>query len=732
MEANKVMVSEYKNVRDSKPKKERSIISFLKGVKDGEWQDIVLQTQLALQKCTTKKEKGDVKSKCPGFRLSGSFSGQSDNSIRAHSGFIAIDIDNVENPNTVKEVLSKDNYVYASFYSISGKGLVAVFRIDGSRHEDAFNGIASYLYQNYQLICDQSCKNVSRFRFVSFDPYLYHNEDAQVFKKYLPKPKKQKQPDKIVFVNADFDNIVKSIYDRGLNLCEDYSEWLRICYALVSEYGKSQTGIDHFDTLSRNSSKYNKNDCEKQYEVCLKSHSENKSKVSTINYIYWLAKQNGIETYSIETKEVIRATSSQSKAGVSKTDIAKGLEKFNNIPQEFSTPIIDQVISKGIEHQTENIIDDIIHFLQPYGLKKNLITRNVEINGRPINDDDINTLFVDCKSVFDKATKDLVCSVIFSNKTEQYNPILEFFNNPEKEVDTEYPNLKMLLDSIETDTDNYMKWVTKWLVSVVASAHGTYSPLVLVFSGSRQGSGKTHFMRYLLPKKLRYLFAESDMDNGKDDEILMTKKLIILDDEYGGKSKREEKKLKKITAKEFINVREPYGRVTVDLRRLAVFCGTSNDNQILSDPTGNRRVLPINIISLDHEKYNSCDKETLWHELNHLYRSGYDFTVLKSEIDELATNTEMFNASTPEEELLLTKLMVPRNDLTGEWLTATEIIKLLTVDTKYVFSNIRMGLLLTKNGFVKRRIKRNGNSIVAYHVEKITDFNQNTNDEAPF
>ena len=56
------------------------------------------------------------------------------------------------------------------------------------------------------------------------------------------------------------------------------------------------------------------------------------------------------------------------------------------------------------------------------------------------------------------------------------------------------------------------------------------------------------------------------MDNGKDDEILMTKKLIILDDEYGGKSKREEKKLKEITAKEFINVREPYGRVSVDLR----------------------------------------------------------------------------------------------------------------------------------------------------------------------
>ena len=75
----------------------------------------------------------------------------------------------------------------------------------------------------------------------------------------------------------------------------------------------------------------------------------------------------------------------------------------------------------------------------------------------------------------------------------------------------------------------------------------------------------------------------------------MTKKWIILDDEYGGKSKREEKRLKEITSKAWINIREPYGRVSVDLRRLSVFCGTSNESQILNDPTGNRRILPIHI-----------------------------------------------------------------------------------------------------------------------------------------
>ena len=60
---------------------------------------------------------------------------------------------------------------------------------------------------------------------------------------------------------------------------------------------------------------------------------------------------------------------------------------------------------------------------------------------------------------------------------------------------------------------------------------------MLVLAGETQGTGKTHFFRYLLPNKLQNLYAESKMDNGKDDEILMTKKWIIVDDEMGGKSK---------------------------------------------------------------------------------------------------------------------------------------------------------------------------------------------------
>jgi predicted P-loop ATPase len=256
-------------------------------------------------------------------------------------------------------------------------------------------------------------------------------------------------------------------------------------------------------------------------------------------------------------------------------------------------------------------------------------------------------------------------------------------------------------------------------VSVVASAYGHHSPLVLIFSGEKQGTGKTHWFRYLLPKELRYLFAESKMDAGKDDEILMTLKLIIMDDEYGGKSKKEEKRLKELTSKEFINVREPYGRVTVDLRRLAVFCGTSNETQILNDPTGNRRLLPIHILDIRQDFYNLCNKVDLWRELYAMYMSGFDYTIKGDDIVELNDSTDDFKLSTPEADLIHKKLSTGSSANYGEWMSLTDIQQYLMIETKFTHLNTqRIGSILTSLGFEKQRKVRGDSKVMMYYVGK--------------
>jgi predicted P-loop ATPase len=705
-----MQISYYKNIRDDQDV-DIEINSFLEGIRTGKWQDVVLDIRAA-----PTKEIRDLKKKtAPLVTVSGSFAARKDDALRNHSGFIAIDIDHVENIEETRKLLSNDPYTYACFISISGSGLCVISRIDGTRHLDAFNGIASYLYNTYQLIVDQSCKNLARARFVSYDPFVFINTKAQQFKKYLAKQKELKTH-KVVVVKNDFDAMIAQMDRKQLNLCEDYSDWISICYALVSEFGEQ--GRDHFHTLSSHSSKYNSDDCDRQYSACLKNHSESKGNKSTIATIYYYAKQNGIDAYSNQTKEIMRSATSQRAAGIAPDDIVKTLEKFGGYNLEQSAEIVKQIVSKDIKYKSENVSADITAFVKTFPLRKNVITRNVELNNKPIDDSDINSIFLDSKALFKESTKDLITAILFSNRIETYNPLHEFFESDVKPVDNR-PNLSKLLGSIKTDTPNADKFIIKWLVSVVASAYGFHSPLVLIFSGEKQGTGKTHWFRYLLPKELRFLFAESKMDAGKDDEILMTKKLLILDDEYGGKSKKEEKRLKELTSKEFINVREPYGRVSVDLRRLAVFCGTSNETQILSDPTGNRRQIPIHILDIDHELYNQCDKAELWRELYAMYLAGESYTVLKEEIALLNQSTDSFKHSTPEEDLIHKKLDIGDRAF-GEWMSLTDIQQYLMVETKFNYLNTqRIGSILTALGYAKERKLRGNSKVMMYFVSKL-------------
>jgi predicted P-loop ATPase len=716
--AEKIMISRFDNFAD-KVDKDFAFDDFLRGIKDGKWQDEVL----GVRTIQDKAKRDHAKKQCPMVTISGSFVGRKNDSIRKHSGFIAMDVDRIDEPEPVKAMVANDKYLYAAFTSISGRGLCLVFKVDGSRHLDAYNGLAAYLYETYQIIVDQSGKNLARTRFVSFDPYMVVNPGAQLFKKYLPKPKARKV-NHVVFVQSDFDAIISQMYERNINICEGYTEWIATAYALISEFGEN--GRAYFHTLSSLSSKYNAADADRQYDICLQAHegAALRDKVSRIASIYYHAKQAGIDIYSARTKEIIRTTVSQTKSGIAPADIANNLQKYNQIPAAEALPVIEQTIQKDVKFESENIIEDIQSMLQSYNLLKNSISRNIEIAGRPIDDTDINSIYIDIKAVIDKATKDLVCAVLFSNRIQQYNPIKQLLNE-HIEVDKSYPNLLALLESVKTDTPNAKLWIKKWLVSIIAVANGHDSPLTLVFCGEKHGTGKTYWFRHLLPKQIRGLYAESKMDNGKDDEILMTKKLIIMDDEYGGKSKKEFIKMKNITSKEWVNVREPYGRATVDLRRLAMFCGTSNTLQILNDPTGNRRILPIHITgNMDRISYRECDKVALLHELQDLYRSGFNYSILDDEIALLNANTDMFKESTPEEELIAEKL-APGSSQAGEWLSITQIIQYLIGDTKIAsMNNTRVGMILTHLGYESKRKKINGSVVTAYFVTRTNGTSQ--------
>ena len=211
-------ISTFKRVTDHKPSGKMEFTEYLNAVSSGKWQDIVLDWRVKypnLSKDKRAAEKGNI----PCVTPCGTFEYCSAAKIDQHSGIIAMDFDSKDNPTGIpKDKLAVDPYTMAVHDSVSGNGLVVYVKIDPERHLDAFEGLMVYYLNNYEIVADKSCKDVSRLRYVSYDPDLYYTDKSKTFKKYLDKKQaaEQRQSHYHVQGKSEFDFVVEQIVLEGI------------------------------------------------------------------------------------------------------------------------------------------------------------------------------------------------------------------------------------------------------------------------------------------------------------------------------------------------------------------------------------------------------------------------------------------------------------------------------------------------------------------------------------
>jgi len=367
----------------------------------------------------------------------------------------------------------------------------------------------------------------------------------------------------------------------------------------------------------------------------------------------------------------------------------------------------------------QNHIKDLSNYIfATYNVRYNILTHELELNGNPITDLDKNSIYIDCKEKFKRVIKVDVLSILESNLTPKFNPLVSFFES--MPIDKTFcGNITKLTDCILSDTENHDMFIKKWLVAMIRSAYdGKHSPLTLILCGG-QNTGKTEFFRRLLPVELASYHAESKLDNGKDDEILMTKKLIILDDEMSGKSKKEEAHIKAVTSKQTYDIRPPYKTVSIKMNRLAMLCGTTNEIEILNDITGNRRFLPISVKSINHSLYNSINKKELLYECFTLYKNGYDPDLSKEEITTLNKSTSQFEAVCTIQESICKLYSLPTHETPShkiDYLTTTQILHQIKQWFSIQVSPNKLGTVLRQLGFTSEQKRINGHKSRCYSL----------------
>lgn len=637
-------ISYFKGARDTNAKSQMTIDEFLYGVKNGKWQNECEK----IQACKTKEERSKMKKEtASAVTISGTFLQRAKANLIEHSGFICIDFDDFDF--SKYEQIKTDQYTYGCFRSVSGLGLAVIVKIKPEKHEESFDFLQRYYFQTYGAVIDPLPRNVASLRFVSYDPdtFIAANGKSKISGTYKEPVRKKSNTIPVVYGHSEVSDLVRTAVNMGVNIASDYKDYRDLAFSLSSEFGEA--GRSWFHALCQSDPKYKSIEADKQYTIACNRQGNIK-----IGTFYWMLKMAGVPLPKNDTTAQNVAMVAK-KSNRSKEAAVVQLVEINGIEKEKAEQLVNQVYDRddidlrSMSKDPEKLVESLTYYIQTnWDIKKNIITGKYECSGQEINEEFFNTIFLKCRSAFgsNSVTWELTNMIMRSEFTQKYNPIKEYIEANYYRNTT--GNIDALCDSIVTDTEHYRLFIRKWLLCIAAAIDGKPVRYVLALVGG-QNTGKTEWFRRLLPNSLKKYYAESKLDAGKDDDLLMCQKLIVMDDEMGGKSKQDEKRFKELTSKQTFSIRAPYARTNEDYKRLAVLCGTSNDKDVINDPTGNTRIFPINILKLNHSKYNAIDKDELFMEVQKLYESGENYELSPDELAELTALSEKHTSETIEQ-----------------------------------------------------------------------------------
>lgn len=714
-------ISLYPRIKETIPSQSIPLDIFLDYIQRGHWQDDVLRIRVIKD----KEARQEAKKTVPYVTLSGEFSERNVGGLIRHSGFIAIDLDNLEDPEDTKSFLCIDPHVYACFTSISNTGLCVIFRINPEKHLESFLGLQQYLAETYGQVVDVTGKDVSRARYVSWDQDLYLNTDAAKFTRYL-KPEKPTPVKEIVFVQSDFDDIVQQICDRKVDITGGYREWLKVCFAIADKFGEH--GRSYFHAISQFSKTYLVGIADKQYTNCLKA---GKSGI-TIKSFYYLAKEHGILTTSVQTKRIATAAELAKKGARSKESIVKTLAEVEGIAPGDSQGIVDQVFDGNREAESDDLPTQFKAWLTAeQSIVRNEISGQLENRDSPMSDLDLNDIYSAARRLYPKLPKEAMTEILYSNFIPKYHPIKKFFTKYEGCAVA--GSIDALFGAIDTPTGwpGYAAYFgKKWLVGMVATVfHDEISPVILVLCGEKVGTGKTRFFKDLLPPELRAYFTvkslsmTSNETARRDLEIAMSKYWLILDDEMSGKSKRDEKAIKNLLSGDHSTHRAAFAKLEERRLRLCGFGGTSNDLGVIAwDVDKQRRTLPVEVAGIDFKALNAISRISLWAEAYALYRAGFDYQVLNEDIDRLHEATIGFAQINLEAEMIQARYKkgVP-TDIGCEFLMISTIKNELQAASRELLSPGKITKALKDMGIKQIVARVNGLPARGYWLVRMTE-----------
>ena len=262
----------------------------------------------------------------------------------------------------------------------------------------------------------------------------------------------------------------------------------------------------------------------------------------------------------------------------------------------------------------------------------------------------------------------------------------------------------------------------RWFLSMVAHWRGlgknhanSTSPILV----GPQAYRKSTFCRLILPPCLQAYYTDSiDFSRKRDAELYLNRFLLINMDEFDQIGITQQPFLKHILQKPVVNTRRPNASAVEELRRYASFIGTSNHKDLLTDTSGSRRYLGVEVTGVidvvrpvDYEQLYAQAMAALYHNERYWFDEQEEAIMMEA--------NQEFEQSPAIEQLFLVYYRIAEDDEEGEWMLAADILQRIQKASKMKFSPGQVnyfGRIMRRLG-VKSYRKTHG---VYYHVVAVT------------
>lgn len=283
-----------------------------------------------------------------------------------------------------------------------------------------------------------------------------------------------------------------------------------------------------------------------------------------------------------------------------------------------------------------------------------------------------------------------------SDLLSTYNPVEDFlFKCAGKWDGKDY--IRALARTVPTDNPYWEDWFYTWFLAMVnqwrSYSHRKYGNSVAPLLISRQGYNKSTFCRSLVPPELQWGYNDNLVLSEKRQVFqAMCQALLLNLDEFNQISPQVQQGfLKNIIQLPSVKMKPPYGSHVQEFPRMASFIATSNMEDILSDPSGNRRFLGVELTGpIDVSQLPNY--EQLYAQALAALQAGEKTYFDAEQTKLIMASNRKFEVISPVDQYFNLYFDLTDDVKQGEYLTAAEIFQELK---SHIGSSVKLSNLIS-------------------------------------